>query len=231
MDVKSALIGLFMGMNKADKEILKSYLNEVPELSNNVAHHQEALSRHSLLRGVQLGKINEQDLKHHYTILERADEFWRNKYKEEFNFKMDTLGDNEDKYPIEFIISNTKVLLNEAIYNGNGETYTPVLINRYVSTHLKIENLCEQVYVKNLGGNERLIEFYIDSYKHKSLYKTLNNDRKLLNDITNIHSMILDEKISHKTICHGYEVDSFYKMMEHNGSVILKFKCNLIGKV
>lgn len=227
IDVKSALIGLFMGMNKADKEILKSYLNDVPELNNNVGHHQEVLSRHSLLRGVQLGKINEQDLKHHYAILGRADELWRNKYKEEFNNKLSMMGDNEDKYPIEFIVSNTKVFLNEFI---SKETYSPITINRYNTTRFKIEDITDQVYVKDLGGNRRMLEFYIDSYEHKSLYKSLITNKGLLNEMTSIHSLILDEAVGYKIICHGYEVQSFDKIVEHNGCFILKFNCNLVGK-
>ena len=227
MDIKSALVGLFMGMSKADKEILKSYLEDVPEASMNIGVHQEVLSRHSLLRGVQLGKINEQDLRHHYAILGRADEIWRDKYKEEFNSKLETLGDNVDKYPIDFIITNNKILLNEMI---SKEAYSPILVNRYVATRIKIEDICDQVYVKNIGNGERLIEFYCDMYEHKHLYKILKENDLTLENSTDIHSIILDEKQSYKIICHGYSVKRFDKMIENNGCFVLKFICELVGK-
>jgi hypothetical protein len=77
-DVRKKMMSLvtafFMGLNEADKQILKSQLNTVDEVQPG--HHQMNI-KSPFLNGINQGKITEEQRQHFYKVLHLAEQKWR----------------------------------------------------------------------------------------------------------------------------------------------------------
>ncbi len=142
---------------------------------------------------------------------------------------MNTLNINEDNTLIDFDTINSQ---NEVEY--------PIEVERETITALEIEKYSKKLVIREIDGENFLLEFYIpmysDEYNKKSkfiiseikkiikkpLFSSLT-DIKKVKFITNKSIGVLDN------LFFEYDIKSFYKIVEFNGFYVIKFKSRVIN--
>jgi hypothetical protein len=223
--IQSALSGLILGMSSADKQLLKSMLDDDPT-GTMTATHNTQFAPSKLLVGFQKGELNEEYRQYFYRVLQRADEIAMEtidiatgkSHKQLLTEQMELRGGKG----IENIIP-CKPIISESL-NSNRGPYYPIRTNG------KVEAFSEQLYVRSLGKERKSLEFHIDIYTHKHIYENIKTRGNILNELRNTTQIEFDKVVfDHELATYidkpcNYLVNySDFYMSENPGYFIIKF--------
>ena len=132
------------------------------------------------------------------------------------------------------IISATHGEINGKEYYITNKTENPIIISSENSRRFFLERFTKKLNVRYISENEKLLEFYVsmypDTYNRTSrlfiseIKKIINDNKK--SDIIDINNV---DFITYKAIGvndfleYKYEIQSFDKIIEYNGSYVIKF--------
>lgn len=158
--------------------------------------------------------------------------------------------DGSDKLPVEMVVTNNDIP-NSILEDSQLGIYTSDEINSYIKADkpinidresrpkFELEQYTTKLNVLIINANERLLEFYVSKYPDPHNLKSnffLQEIRKIKNK--NIKSNILEfnsvEFITYKTLGvkdflnYKYKVINFDKIVEYDGSYVLKFICEVM---
>lgn len=123
-------------------------------------------------------------------------------------------------------------------YYATTKGESPIKIHRECMPKFELETYAKKLNVKNMGGKERLLEFYVSIYPDEENRRS----RFFISDIkkaieTPRNADMLDIKkvgfITYKTIGaddfleYQYDIKSFDKIIEFNGHYVIKFKAEV----
>lgn len=161
-------------------------------------------------------------------IVTSGNDVMDNKYIEIFN--KPTINLDEEG----LIISATHGEINGEEYYITNKTETPIIISSENSRRFFLERFTKKLNVRYISENEKLLEFYVsmypDTYNRTSrlfiseIKKIINDNKK--SDIIDINNV---DFITYKAIGvndfleYKYEIQSFDKIVEFNGSYVIKF--------
>jgi hypothetical protein len=172
-DVRRKMMGLitgfFMGLNEADKQILKSQLNTVDE--SQPGHHRMNI-KSSFLNGIHQGKVSEEQRQHFYKVLHLAEQKWRTSKGFDDPEKMRTLMEKRG------MIGVLESISCEPIDMGlSNEFYYPVRTN---ADQFEIEKIAENMLVYD---NEIRFKKEFDNVGIKYTYNTYDYNVSYKNTI------------------------------------------------
>jgi hypothetical protein len=191
------------------------------------------VGQNSLMRDLKEGRLSQQVKqfrKHHYMILQEAEKY-KTKWGKDGDFQMLTeeeiaqrsvaQGDPYDNYKVEVSIDNLPqsagLLSEEVVY--------PVKVNRNVNSPSRLEEAASKVHVRDIDGTRKLIDFYIDISDPEKRLAVLEARNLMSNPgITNFNNIT---NVSFTTpggnmMMFEYKVLAFDKVVEYNGSYIVK---------
>jgi hypothetical protein len=161
-------------------------------------------------------------------IVTSGNDVMDNKYIEIFN--KPTINLDEEG----LIISATHGEINGEEYYITNKTETPIIISSENSRRFFLERFTKKLNVRYISENKKLLEFYVsmypDTYNRTSrlfiseIKKIINENKK--SDIIDIDNV---DFITYKAIGvndfleYKYEIQSFDKIVEFNGSYVIKF--------
>lgn len=132
------------------------------------------------------------------------------------------------------IISATHGEINGEEYYITNKTEKPIIINSENSRRFFLEHFTKKLNIRNISENEKLLEFYVSMYPdiyNRTSRLFISEIKKIIND--NKKSDIIDinnvDFITYKAIGvndfleYKYEIQSFDKIIEYNGSYVIKF--------
>ena len=202
-DVRKKMMGLvtafFMGLNEADKQILKSQLNTVDEVQPG--HHQMNI-KSSFLNGINQGKITEEQRQHFYKVLHLAEQKWRSSKGFDDPEKMKLLMEKRGMGGVLESISC------EPIDMGfQGEFYYPVRTN---ADQFEIEKIAENMLVY---GNE--IRFRCPLFNNRRVFENIRGEGNVLRELINTTQVEWDKKefdnVGVKYVYNTYDYNISYK--------------------
>lgn len=157
--------------------------------------------------------------------------------------------DTYDKYPVDFVLTNNKIgtdvntdddnNISGIEYFATNKDESLISILRDSLPRFQIEDYTTKLIVRNINETEKLLEFYVGKYPDE--YN--RNSRLFLSEIKKAianprTSDMLDFKgvkfITYKAIGvhdfleYEYSINSFDKIVEFNGSYVVKFKAKVI---
>ncbi len=138
--------------------------------------------------------------------------------------QLNSIGDGDNNYGLEYTITNKNIgfLNGEIINNNNG--LREILCNRNGNPRFTIENLTESVHIKNIAGNQKLLEFYTLLSNQHPLFKEIVRNPNYLSDFDRIALT----KVKYKAETKYYEVLNYDSMNIWNGKIVLKYKVNFL---
>lgn len=181
-DVRKKMMGLvtafFMGLNEADKQILKSQLNTVDEVQPG--HHQMNI-KSSFLNGIHQGKITEEQRQHFYKVLHLAEQKWRSSKGFDDPEKMRLLMEKRGMGGVLESISCEPIDLGL-----QNEFYYPVRTN---ADQFEIEKIAENMLVYN---NE--IRFRCPMFNNRRVFENIRGEGNVLRELMNTTQVEWDKK-------------------------------------
>lgn len=165
--------------------------------------------------------------------------------------------DDFDTYETEMLVDNTLIYLNvkDAVsgvegdenkveVNGNNYYATnkgeyPISIYRETIPKFELETYTTKLIIRTISETEKLLEFYVSKYPNpdnRRSYLFISDIKKAIDNPR--QSSILDIKrvsfVSNNTLGapsfheYEYEITGFDKIIEFNGSYVIKFKSNVL---
>lgn len=221
-DVRKKMMGLvtafFMGLNEADKQILKSQLNTVDELQPG--HHQTNI-RSPFLNGINQGKITEEQRQHFYKVLHLAEQKWRKSKGFDDPEKMGLIMEKRGMSGVLESISCEPIDLG-----FQGEFYYPVRTN---ADQFEIEKIAEHMLVYN---NE--IRFRCPMYNNRRIFENIKGEGNVLRELINTTQVEWDKKefdnVGVKYVYNTYDYNISYKdtIKENDDYFLVVFNKNNI---
>jgi len=210
MALKDLFLATMMSLSKTEKQMVRDILEDDLNIKKEYQKHELKLI----------------DKQRFHQILEKADQFVRNRDKEKLNQKMLLKGDKSDGLEIENIFTNNKKVINESIYaikQIQKLKDTPDDFEYSLKCDNELYYLTEYVHVKKGYGDLKVLEFYVDS---KSEYNSISNLDKLTitqyEENNKIWEFLIKDFIGFKP--HGdYVIFKFNAEITKNGESTLKF--------
>ena len=135
--------------------------------------------------------------------------------------------------------SHGEIKANEYFASVKGEK--PIKVKRDFFPRFFIENFTKKLNIRNINGEERLLEFYVSKYPEE----LKPNSRLFINQIKkaidfglsgiNMFEINEVEFITHNTLgssdflLYSYEVLKVDKIIEFDGNYVIKFKAKIIN--
>jgi hypothetical protein len=121
---------------------------------------------------------------------------------------------------------------------SNGKTERPISITREFKPKFEIEKYTKKLIVRDMGEDQRLLEFYVsmypDEYDRKTrlliseIKKAIKNPR--MSDMLDIKGVnfITDKTMGAKDFrLYEFTIDKFDKIIEYDGHYVIKFKSTI----
>lgn len=202
-DVRKKMMGLitafFMGLNEADKQILRSELSQVDE--SQPGHHQMNI-KSPFLNGINQGKITEEQRQHFYKVLNLAEQKWRQSKGFDDPEKMRLLMEKRGMTGVLESISCNPIDLG-----FSGGFYYPVRTN---ADQFEIEKISENMLVYD---NE--IRFRCSLFNNEKVYNNIINGGNVLIELQNTTQVEWDKKefdnVGVKYVYNTYDFNIKYK--------------------
>jgi hypothetical protein len=196
MVLKDLFLATMLSLSKTEKQMVRDILEDDLNIKKEYQKHELKL-------------IDKQKF---YQILEKADEFVRNRDKDKLNQKMLLKGDKSDGLEIENIFTNKKKVINESVYaikQMNKLKDSPDDFEYSLKCDNELYYLTDYVHIKKGYGNIKVIELYVNS---KSDY----------NMIENLDSLSIIQYEENNKIWE-YQIKSFIDFKPYGEWVIFKF--------
>lgn len=221
-DVRKKMMGLFtaffMGLNEADKQILKSQLNTVDELQPG--HHQMNI-KSPFLNGIHQGKITEEQRQHFYRVLDLAEQKWRKSKGFDDPEKMKLIL---EKRGMSGVLESVSC---EPIDMGiQEEFYYPVRTN---ADQFEIEKIAENMLIYQ---NE--IRFRCPMFNNRRVYENIKGEGNVLRELINTTQVEWDKKefdnLSIRYVYNTYDYNISYKetIKENDDYFLVIFNKNTV---
>lgn len=222
------MVGLFMGLSNADKEML---LNSGSKIGPEQGITNPVYSRNDFLRSIQKGQLSEQQLKWFYNHLDGMDRFHRNggamgaSLLNEGYFSKP----NDDKEPG---FTEVHTFQSKMIQGSLGEKNQPTLTVLRDDTkygRYNIEDYCTEVTIKKGSNGSLIAEFYCLDYKlngndeTEKVFEKLENNYNLQNFISIKAFNVIRSTATRNAIDHSYKVTSFFKIKRLGKEFVVKF--------
>jgi hypothetical protein len=148
--------------------------------------------------------------------------------------------DPYDNYPLEIIVSNDKTVMGMTESTQSKEDQT-IMVNRDNGmSKINIEYSTAKMNVRDIGGGQKLLEFYVSQYPNiddaktkfmiAELERCSNGFNSSILDITGVGFMSLNSTIGvTPNLLYEYDIIGFNKIVKFNGHYIIKF--NAVAKV
>lgn len=137
------------------------------------------------------------------------------------------------------VISATHGEIKGEEYYATTKGETPIKIHRECLPKFEIETYTKKLHIRNMGGKERLLEFFVSMYPDEDnrrsrlfisdVKKAIQNSRTA--DMLDILKVGF---ITYKTLGvddfleYQYEIKGFDKIIEFNGNYVIKFKAEVV---
>jgi hypothetical protein len=212
----------------------KNALSQSEEAGGENTLSSIPMGQNQLMRDLKEGRLTQQVKqfrKHHYEVLQASEKF-KAKWGKDGDFKMMTeeeiaqrrvaQGDPYDNYKVEVTIDNqaiTKSLLE------HDQFVRPIKVSRNVDSPAKIEESATKLHVRDIDGTRKLLDFYIDIEQPENRLAVLEARNLMVNPgITNFNNIT---NVGFTTpggnmMMFEYKVLAFDKVVEYNGSYIVK---------
>jgi hypothetical protein len=146
--------------------------------------------------------------------------------------------DPYDSYPLEIIVVNDKTVMGITEANQKLEDQT-IMVNRSNLNKVDIEYSTTKMCVRDIGGGQKLLEFYISQYPNEfdrktrlmisELERCSNGFKSNILDIDGVGFQSVNSTIGvSPNLLYEYEILGFDKIVKFNGHYIVKFKANVI---
>ncbi len=256
-------IGLFFGLKKADIEMLST---KTQSLEGDGAASEVPIAQEGLLNDLKQGRVTQEVRQLRYklylTCLEASKRKITSLSINDFTgaydvqtskkYKRRAKGDPFDDYKVEIVLLNnlnSGELIEETAKridyetdlekNQNIQSQTSITIERENIPKFYIENYVDKLFVRNIDGENKLIELYVSEYPDPNNRRThvLVKELEKLEKDSTLKAQFLDFRLlSFETNnCHGiddhyslvYEITDYDKVVKYNGFYIIKLKAVL----
>lgn len=232
-DIKNLVTGFLLSLNSADREILFSEFSKIPE--NNTSITNPVYSRNDFLRAIQKGQLTEQQLKWFYSHLDAMDKFHRNGgamgLTEDSKPKID---DVEPGFITEHIFQNREI---QGSMDKEPINTLTVLRDENRHGYYKIEDYCQEVYVKKNSNGQMIAEFYCTDYKNngnnlqEQAFKEINDPYNLFNFVNVKAFNLVRSTATRNAINHPYKVLEFHNIKKLPTGFVVKFKISELSNI
>jgi hypothetical protein len=199
------------------------------------------MGQNQLMRDLKEGRVTQQVKefrKHHYQVLQ-ASEKYKTKWGKDGDFKVLTeeevtqrrvaQGDPYDNYKVEVSIDNVAISKSLLEFEEK-DMVRPIKVLRNVSAGCKIEEAATKLHVRDIDGTRKLLDFYVDDTPENR--RAVLEARGLMtnpgitdfNNITNVSFTTTGGNM----MVFEYKVLAFDKVVQHNGSFIVKMFAEVI---
>jgi hypothetical protein len=193
------------------------------------------MGQNTLMRDLKEGNVTQQVKefrKHHYQVLQAAEKF-KTKWGKDGDFKMLTeeeivsnrvaQGDPYDNYKVEVSIDNVAISKSLLEYEEK-DMVRPIKVRRNVNSQCRIEESSTKLHVRDIDGTRKLLDFYIDDTPENR--RAVLEARGLMtspgiSDFNNITNVSFTTPGGNMMVFE-YKVLAFDKVVEYNGSYIVK---------
>jgi hypothetical protein len=193
------------------------------------------MGQNQLMKDLKEGNITQQVKefrKQHYQVLQ-ASEKYKAKWGKDGDFKMLTeeeittngvaKGDPYDNYKVEVSIDNDTISKSLFEYEEK-DLVRPIKVNRHVNADCKIEEVSTKLHVRDIDGNRKLLDFYIENSNENR--RAVLEARGLMtnpgitdfNNVTNVSFTTPGGNM----LVFEYKILAFDKVVEYNGYYIVK---------
>lgn len=234
---KDRAISVSIALSNVEKTFLAQDGKPMDETTKQERRHNQGTLADNLMRGELTKEVK--DLRWRtYKILKNMKGM---KVTHEMEIKKDDFSrvklDPIDPYEVEMVIANeTEASSIDAVNAADISAYDyfvslkndkPIKINRSFFPKFYLENFTTQLNVLKVSETERLLEFYVSIYPDE-YNKTLNlflKEIKKVMDGTKSHRFLEMEEVGFVKdfLFYEYKVKSFYRILEYNGSYIIKY--------
>ena len=182
IDIKRKMAGLFtaffMGLNEADKQIMKSGLGVVDEVGTN---QTQKYIKSPFLNGINQGKITEEQRQHFYKVLNLAEQKWRHSKGFDDPDKMQLILEKRG------MVGIIESINCEPIDMGlSTEYYYPVRTN---ADQFEVEKIAEYMLIY-----QSEIRFKCSSFHHKRIFDNIVNGGNVVNELHNTTQVEWDKR-------------------------------------
>lgn len=230
--LKKGMVTFSLAMGKTEKDVFAQNGSE-ELLRNNVGVVNPYVSN-QLMQDLKEGRLTQQVKefrKKHYEILRESAKY---KFKDgqlmteqEVRQSKIAQGDPFDSYQVEVVFDNKAV--GVSLFE-EGQV-RPLKVQRGVIPRNKIESHTSTVHVRNIDGNNKLIDFYIpktsESVSILQEIEQLKRNPKVT-DFVNFTKMTFTTQDSEMLIFE-YKMLAFDKVVEYNGNYIVKMFAECIS--
>jgi hypothetical protein len=132
--------------------------------------------------------------------------------------KAESRTTSDDDFPLEFIVNNNKVETNSiqvTLYGAKPEYEYALKCSRDYDNEIYIEDYTDSLHVKSAPNNEKILEFFIPTYKIR-----FDETDPIFNDMVSIKSV---DFVNHVGVQFHYNIVGFYKIIRINQSTVIKF--------
>jgi len=144
--------------------------------------------------------------------------------------KNEITGKDEGQATIGEISRNT--------HESSNKSDRPIKVVREIRVKFDIENYTKKMVVREINGDERLLEFYVsiypDEYNRKSrfflseLKRAMNNPRACDSlDIQSVNYVTANTMGASDYELYEYEITGIHKIIKYDGHYVIKFKANV----
>ena len=223
--IRKGAVTFALSFGKVEKDLLAQNESEMIMAQNTGVVNPYVANQ--LMNDLKQGRLTQQVKefrKKHYQILKESAKY---KFKDgqlmteqEVRQSKVTQGDPFDSYPIEVVFDNKVIGLS--LFESS--EVRPLKVQRGVVPRHKIENYTSTVHVRDVEGDNKLIDFYIPKKPENQL---IMNELENLKRIRKITDLVNFTKVSFTSqdaemLVFEYRTIAFDKVVEHNNNYIVK---------
>jgi len=226
----------------AASNIEKNALSQIEDFDGEKTLSSIPMGQNQLMRDLKEGRLTQQVKefrKHHYEVLQASEKF-KTKWGKDGDFKMLTeeeitqrkvaQGDPYDNYKVEVSIDNQAMSKSLFEYEEK-DMVRPIKVIRNVNTSAKLEQSSTKLHVRDIDGTRKLLDFYIDIGDPNNKLAVLEARNLMVNpgitDFNNITNVSFTTTGGNAMVF-SYRVLAFDKVVEYNGSYIVKMFAEII---
>jgi hypothetical protein len=238
---KNQMMAISVALSNVEKSALGQGGEMLTDDTNTVQRHRQGMLSDDLLQGrvteevitlrARIYKVLEATQSYNYATGERG-------YKVDLGVDKRIQGEPSDEYKVEMVVNNERITSDflTSCDDIDAKQDVPIMIGRSITPKFKIEDYTKKLYIKNIGDDYKLLEFFINKYPDKydkktnflikDIEKAIKNPR--VSDLLDINEIAF---ISHDTLGvldfleFKYDVIGFDKIVDYDGNYVIKFKC------
>lgn len=238
---RKQMLVISLALSNVEKSSLRISSEEIPSNDGMTQDKKQGMLSNDLLQGILTQEVITLRARM-YKVLQEADNY---SYKTgETKYVVGNIvdsrikGEPSDDYKVEMIVSNERIStsVSDSADDIDTKQEVPILITRNITPRFKIEDYAKKLYIKNIDGDTKLLEFfiskYVDIYDKKTTFLINNIKKSMVNprvsdllDITGVVFITNNTLGSKNFLEYQYEVIKFDKIVDFDGNYVIKFIC------